>query len=310
MYLPRLSEFVRSVSALGKKQKKPLTRRLIQLYTALLYNAYLKGFAEGQIYTGPLKNACVPGLNCYSCPGAVSACPLGSLQNAISASADRPAFYVVGILLLFGMFLGRVVCGFLCPFGLVQELLYKIPVKKLKKNKITKKLTWLKYVILIVFVVVIPVIYAFRKLPLPAFCKFICPAGTLEGAVMLMLHPDNAELRAMAGGLFWWKFAVLLAVLISCVFIFRSFCRFLCPLGAIYSLFSKIALLGVRVDMNRCNECGACVKTCLMDIRKVGDCECIQCGDCIDICPEKAITFKAGKLVLRGPETDRKEERS
>lgn len=310
MFLPRLSEYVRSVSVLGKKQKKSLTRRLIQLYTALLYNAYLKGFAEGQIYTGPLKNACVPGLNCYSCPGAVSACPLGSLQNAISASADRPAFYVVGILLLFGMFLGRVVCGFLCPFGLIQELLYKIPVKKLKKNKITIKLTWLKYVILIVFVVVIPVIYAFRKLPLPAFCKFICPAGTLEGAVMLMLHPDNAELRAMAGGLFWWKFAVLLAVLISCVFIFRSFCRFLCPLGAIYSLFSKIALLGVRVDMNRCNECGACVKTCLMDIRKVGDSECIQCGDCIDICPEKAITFKAGKLVLRDPEIDRKEERS
>ncbi len=308
MFLPRLSEYVRSVSVLGKKQKKSLTRRLIQLYTALLYNAYLKGFAEGQIYTGPLKNACVPGLNCYSCPGAVSACPLGSLQNAISASADRPAFYVVGILLLFGMFLGRVVCGFLCPFGLIQELLYKIPVKKLKKNKITIKLTWLKYVILIVFVVVIPVVYAFRKLPLPAFCKFICPAGTLEGAVMLMLHPDNAELRAMAGGLFWWKLAVLLAVLISCVFIFRSFCRFLCPLGAIYSLFSKIALLGVRVDMNRCNECGACVKTCLMDIRKVGDSECIQCGDCIDICPEKAITFKAGKLVLRGPEIDRKEE--
>jgi polyferredoxin len=232
------------------------------------------------------------------------------LQNAISASADRPAFYVVGILLLFGMFLGRVVCGFLCPFGLIQELLYKIPVKKLKKNKITIKLIWLKYVILIVFVVVIPVIYAFRKLPLPAFCKFICPAGTLEGAVMLMLHPDNAELSAMVGGLFWWKFAVLLAVLISCVFIFRSFCRFLCPLGAIYSLFSKIALLGVRVDMNRCNACGACVKTCLMDIRKVGDSECIQCGDCIDICPEKAITFKAGKLVLRGPEIDRKEERS
>lgn len=295
---------------MDKKQRKPLTRRLIQVYTALLYNAYIKGFAEGEIYTGVLKNACVPGLNCYSCPGAISACPLGSLQNAISASADRPAFYVVGIILLFGMFLGRVICGFLCPFGLIQELLYKIPVKKLKKNKITQKLTFIKYVILSIFVVVIPLFFGLRKQPLPAFCKYICPAGTLEGALMLMLHPDNADLRSLTGGIFYWKLAVLIAMVISCVFIFRAFCRFICPLGAIYSLFSKFALLGVRVDMNRCNNCGACVKTCQMDIKRVGDRECIQCGECIDVCPEKAITFKAGKLVLRGPDIAHKEAES
>ena len=295
---------------MDKKQRKPLTRRLIQVYTALLYNAYIKGFAEGEIYTGVLKNACVPGLNCYSCPGAISACPLGSLQNAISASADRPAFYVVGIILLFGMFLGRVICGFLCPFGLIQELLHKVPVKKLKKNKITQKLTWIKYVILGIFVVVIPLFFGLRKQPLPAFCKYTCPAGTLEGALMLMLHPDNADLRSLTGGIFYWKLAVLIAMVISCVFIFRAFCRFICPLGAIYSLFSKIALLGVRVDMNKCNNCGACVKTCQMDIKRVGDRECIQCGECIDVCPEKAITFKAGKLVLRGPDIAHKEAES
>ena len=295
---------------MDKKQRKPLTRRLIQVYTALLYNAYIQGFAEGEIYTGVLKNACVPGLNCYSCPGAISACPLGSLQNAISASADRPAFYVIGIILLFGMFLGRVICGFLCPFGLIQELLHKVPVKKLKKNKITQKLTWIKYVILGIFVVVIPLFFGLRKQPLPAFCKYICPAGTLEGALMLMIHPDNADIRALAGGLFCLKLAVLIAMVISCVFIFRAFCRFICPLGAIYSLFSKIALLGVRVDMNRCNNCGACVKTCQMDIKRVGDRECIQCGECIDVCPEKAITFKAGKLVLRGPDIAHKEAES
>ena len=295
---------------MDKKQRKPLTRRLIQVYTALLYNAYIKGFAEGEIYTGVLKNACVPGLNCYSCPGAISACPLGSLQNAISASADRPAFYVIGIILLFGMFLGRVICGFLCPFGLIQELLHKVPVKKLKKNKITQKLTCIKYVILGIFVVMIPLFFGLRKQPLPAFCKYICPAGTLEGALMLMLHPDNADLRSLTGGIFYWKLAVLIAMVISCVFIFRAFCRFICPLGAIYSLFSKIALLGVRVDMNKCNNCGACVKTCQMDIKRVGDRECIQCGECIDVCPEKAITFKAGKLVLRGPDIAHKEAES
>lgn len=286
-----------------------MTRRLIQLYSALLYNAHLKGFAEGQIYTGPLKNVCVPGLNCYSCPGAVGACPLGSLQNAVAASADRPAFYVVGLLLLFGLLLGRVICGFLCPFGLLQELLHKIPTRKVKKSPLTRKLSWAKYGILLVFALAIPAWFALRKLPLPGFCKFICPAGTLEGAVMLLLHPANDALRAMTGGLFWWKFSLMLLILTACVFVFRAFCRFLCPLGALYSLLSRLALLGVKVDGERCVDCGACLRVCPMDIRSVGDRECVHCGTCIDVCPTKAISFRAGKIVLRGPELGEGRER-
>ena len=278
-----------------------MTRRLVQLYSALLYNAHLKGFAEGQIYTGPLKAVCVPGLNCYSCPGAAFACPLGSLQNAVAASADRPAFYVVGLLLLFGLLLGRVICGFLCPFGLIQELLHKIPTKKLKKSPLTRKLSWLKYAILIVFALAIPAWFALRHLPLPGFCKYICPAGTLEGALMLLLHPANTALREMTGGLFWWKFTLMVLILGACVFVFRAFCRFLCPLGALYSLLSRLALLGVRVDQERCVDCGACVRSCPMDIRSVGDRECVHCGNCIEVCPTKAISFRAGKIVLRGP---------
>ena len=151
-------------------RKKPMTRRLIQLYSALLYNAHLKGFAEGRIYTGPLKNLCVPGLNCYSCPGAVASCPLGALQNAVAASADRPAFYVVGVLLLFSLLLGRVICGFLCPFGLLQELLHRIPTKKVQKSPLTRGLSRLKYAVLLLFVLGIPAWFAFRGLPLPACC--------------------------------------------------------------------------------------------------------------------------------------------
>ena len=266
---------------------------------------------EGKIYTGPVKNVCVPGLNCYSCPGAVGACPLGALQNAAASTGARAGTYVLGILMLFGIILGRMVCGWLCPMGLIQELLHRIPTPKIRKSRVTAVLSLLKYVILAVFVLVLPLWYGLRhNLPLPAFCKYICPAGTLEGALMLMLHPDNADLRSLTGGIFYWKLAVLIAMVISCVFIFRAFCRFICPLGAIYSLFSKIALLGVRVDMNKCNNCGACVKTCQMDIKRVGDRECIQCGECIDVCPEKAITFKAGKLVLRGPDIAHKEAES
>ena len=279
-----------------------MTRRLIQLYAALLYNAHLKGFATGKIYTGPVKKLCVPGLNCYSCPGAVGACPLGSLQNAVAASADRPAFYVVGLLLLFGLLLGRVICGFLCPFGLIQELIYKLPTKKLKKNRLTRRLSWLKYGILAAFAIGIPAWFAFRRVPLPGFCKFICPAGTLEGAVLLLLHPANDALRALTGPLFAWKLSLLAGILCACVFLYRAFCRFLCPLGALYSLMSRLALLGVRVDPARCTDCGACVRVCKLDIRAVGDRECVHCGDCIGVCPAGAISFRAGKLVLRGPD--------
>lgn len=287
---------------MDKKIKRPGTRRLIQLYAALLYNAHLKGFAMGKIYTGPLKKLCVPGLNCYSCPGAIGACPLGSLQNAVAASADRPAFYVVGLLLLFGLLLGRVICGFLCPFGLLQELLHKIPTKKIKKNRLTRRLSWLKYGILAVFAIGIPAWFALRRVPLPGFCKYICPAGTLEGAAMLLLHPANDALRALTGTLFWWKLSVLVLVLSACVFLYRAFCRFLCPLGALYGLMAKLALLGVRLDPARCTDCGACVRVCKLDIRAVGDRECVHCGDCIGVCPTGAISFRAGKLVLRGPD--------
>ena len=285
---------------MGKRIRKPLTRRLVQLYAALLYNAHLRGFAEGKIYTGPLKSVCVPGLNCYSCPGAIAACPLGALQNAVAASADRPAFYAVGLLLLFGLLLGRVICGFLCPFGLIQELLHKIPTKKLKKSRITRALSRVKYGMLAVFALGIPAWSAFRDAPLPAFCKYVCPAGTLEGAAALLLHPANGELRDMAGGLFWWKLAVMAAVLIACVFVFRAFCRFLCPLGALYGLLAKLALLGVKEDASRCIDCGACVRVCKTDIRTVGDAECVHCGECIGVCPTKAISFKAGNIVLQG----------
>lgn len=292
------------------RRHKPSTRRWIQLYTAGLYNAHIKGFAEGDIYTGPLKSVCVPGLNCYSCPGAIGACPLGALQNAVASSADRPAFYAVGLLLLFGLLLGRVICGFLCPFGLIQELLHKIPTKKLKKSPLTRKLSRLKYAILAVFALLIPALYAVRRMPLPAFCKFICPAGTLEGAMALLLHPANGDLRALVGSLFWLKLAVMLAILTACVFVFRAFCRFVCPLGALYGLLSKLALLGIKVDGARCTDCGACVKVCPTDIKTVGDSECVHCGRCMAVCREKAISFRAGKIVLRGPELPEREVRS
>lgn len=277
---------------------KPSKRKVIQLYTALLYNANLKGFIKGEIFTGSSKGMCVPGLNCYSCPGAVGACPLGSLQGAISNSNKSLPFYVFGIIMLYGLIFGRTVCGWLCPVGFVQELLFKIRSKKLGKSKYTRLLSYLKYVLLVIFVFIIPFAYSKSNLPVPGFCKYICPAGIFEGAFFLLGHQDNVNFFTMLGPLFTWKFFIFALLFVACIFIYRCFCRFICPLGAIYGFFNKYSLLGVKVDDNACINCGKCVKECKMDIRVVGDHECIQCGECISVCPTKAIVWKGNKFIL------------
>ena len=120
----------------------PTKRRLIQLYSALLFNSYLKGYITGDIFKGLSKNVCTPGLNCYSCPGAVTSCPLGALQNSFSASGKTAPYYMVGIIMLYGLIFGRWICGWLCPFGLVQDLLHKIKTPKIKKNRLTRVLCY------------------------------------------------------------------------------------------------------------------------------------------------------------------------
>ncbi|MCR4818776.1 MAG: redoxin family protein [Fretibacterium sp.] len=276
-------------------------RRLMQLYSALLYNAHLKGFIEGNIYEGGTKFACVPGLNCYSCPGAIGACPLGSLQNALGSAGHRAGWYVIGILMLYGVLLGRTVCGWLCPVGFVQELLYKIPTLKIAKSRFTRLFSYVKYLILTVFTILIPLWYGlWHDIPMPGFCKFICPAGTLEGAVGLLSNPVNAGMFSMLGALFTGKFIIMLAIGLACVLCYRSFCRFLCPLGALYGLFNHFNVIGVKVDSNLCNHCGKCVQSCHMDVRCVGDSECISCGECVEVCPQKAVAFSLGRGVRVG----------
>lgn len=278
---------------------KPSKRRLIQVYAALLYNANIKGFITGNIYKSETtKYMCVPGLNCYSCPGAVGACPLGSFQNALAGSKTRTPYYVLGIIGLFGLALARTICGFLCPVGLGQELLYKIRTPKLKKNRVTRVLSYFKYVLLVVLVVALPLMYAFQDIALPAFCKYICPAGTFGGAIGLLVNPTNVNLFADLAGQFTWKFSLLVVFIVGSIFIFRFFCRFFCPLGAIYGFFNRISLIGVKLERDNCIDCGKCVAVCKMDIKKVGDHECINCGECIAVCPTKAITWKGSKIFL------------
>ena len=277
-------------------------RGWIQAGAVLLTNLHLPNFIKGGIYQGKGKTVCVPGLNCYSCPAASGACPIGAFQAVAGSSKFRFSCYITGFLILLGVLLGRLICGFLCPFGWFQELLHRIPTRKLSTKKL-RPMTYLKYVILLVMVVLLPA-FAVNDVGMgdPFFCKYICPQGVLEGAIPLALV--NSGIRAALGGLFTWKLCILLAVAVLSVLFYRPFCKWLCPLGAFYALFNKVSLLQMKVDANACISCGKCVKVCSMDVdvTKTPDhAECIRCGKCVLACPTGAVRFRYG--FGDGPET-------
>lgn len=301
------------------------TKLLIQTMWFALTNSFMIGWIKGTIYQGPIKYMCVPGMNCYSCPGAFGSCPIGALQaildefdwkksyvsqsgTYVQAPLYWVAVYVIGILMVIGALCGRLVCGLLCPFGWVQDLLYKIPVKKIKLPRgeasinraahpgfvrfllgLDRYLRYAKYAFLIVMVIFLPLMVKAN----PWFCKYVCPSGMLLGGIPLMSMDKG--LADAAGTLTVLKCSILTFIVVLSVFLYRPFCRYICPLGAIYSLFNKVSLYRYGIDdtaCNRCKGCSACAKVCPMGVDPVKDPnspECIRCGTCAASCPQKAI---------------------
>jgi polyferredoxin len=277
----------------GVKKQKAI-RKAIQSVWGILTNGYIPGFLKGTIYQGPLKRFCVPGMNCYSCPGALGACPIGAMQSVFDARRRKFAFYVVGFLATIGLLVGRFICGWLCLFGLIEELLYMIPTPKIKvPEKLDKVLRYTKYVVLLVLVFLLPFFYRSSVgAGDPFFCKYLCPVGTLEGGIPLVLLASG--MREAIGALFRWKFAILIICILSSVFIYRPFCKYLCPLGAFYALFQKVSILRLHFDSNACVNCGACSRVCKMNVnpaKNANSAECIRCGECVKACPKKALSF-------------------
>lgn len=267
---------------------KKKIRLIIQSVAALIQNANFKGFFEGKIYDGKAKSVCVPGLNCYSCPGALGSCPIGSLQNTLSGYKFKIPYYVVGLILFFGALVGRLICGFLCPFGLLQDLLHKIPFPvKVKKFKADKYLRIIKYVVLIVMVIVLPICVKLT----PFFCKYLCPSGTVSG---ILLALSDTSLFQVFGKLFAWKVTLLAIIVLASVIIARPFCKYLCPLGAIYGPLNKVSLFHMSCDSSKCISCGKCSAVCDMCVdpsKKPDSTECIRCLQCVSECPTKALSF-------------------
>ncbi len=268
-------------------------RLIVQLIFTILTNGYTYGYLNGKIYQGALKYACVPGLNCYSCPGAVASCPIGALQALLNRQGFQIPFGMLGFFFLVGSLLGRFVCGWLCPFGLVQDLLHKIPVfRKRKRLPLHHILKFGKYAVLLLFVCIGSVFLFGGFAKVPAFCKYICPSGTLFGAIPLLAA--NKLLRSQAGGLFFWKLGILLFLLLLSVTVYRPFCQYLCPLGAIYGLFNRFSLVQIHWEEQQCTSCGACEKACpvALSVREISRSpECIRCGRCIEACPGGCLSF-------------------
>jgi ferredoxin-type protein NapH len=271
-----------------------MKRRIWQIVSAVLHNAYLPGFFGLSLYQGFLKGYCTPTLNCFACPGAVTSCPIGALQHF--AIGRQFPFFVVGFMGIVGAGVGRMTCGWLCPFGFLQDMMKKI------SGRVMRLPRWmgnLKYVSLGVLAVLLPL-----TLQDMWFSK-LCPAGGIEGAIPWTLGgigPQSAagfDVVSLIGGIFWTKMFILGSFLVAMVFIKRPFCRTMCPVGAIFSLFNRMSFVRMRVDTTACNSCGVCRRMCPVDIQphlEIDSPECIKCLECTR-CPEDAI--QAG-LVLGG----------
>jgi ferredoxin len=277
---------------------KPRRKRVwYQAFGALAINAWLPNWLSGQIFQGKAKGVCVPVLNCYSCPSALGACPIGSMQTFfgglrfnLSVAEKKFGLYVIGLLGTVGSVIGRMPCGWLCPFGLLQELMHKLPTPKLR---VPRFFSYFRYVFLAVLVVALPLLIVDQMgFGQTWFCKWVCPAGTLEAGIPLVLL--NEGLRGLVGFMYFWKIALLVLFLGWMTVSKRPFCRAVCPLGAILGLFNKGSFFRMAVDDEKCTRCDKCRKDCPVDIKiyeSANSPDCVRCLKCVDSCKFGAISY-------------------
>jgi ferredoxin-type protein NapH len=257
--------------------------RIGQIIASIITLGHAPAIWTGNIYQGSLKSACVPILNCWGCPLSLFSCPIGGLQHFLNLHLFP--FYIIGFFGVIGMIVGRMVCGWLCPFGLLQDILQKIKTIKLR---LPYWMTYIKYGVLIIVAGFI----AWFTME-PWFCK-LCPAGIIEAGIPLVLADKTGDIRALVGWLFWTKIAILFLIVIFSILIKRFFCRVFCPIGAIYSLFNRFSLVHLRIDKEKCPTCGFCATICPMDINvydNPNQKECIRCLECVKKCPSVAVSL-------------------
>ncbi|MBF0100849.1 MAG: 4Fe-4S binding protein [Desulfobacterales bacterium] len=251
-------------------------RQFIQVCSAILVNCYVDVVTTKTINTGIQKGICVPFLNCYACPSAVFSCPIGTLQHFFAIRVFP--FYTISLIFIVGLLTGRMSCGWLCPFGFLQDLLYRIPSRKWKLPYFFR---YAKYGILVLFVIALPYYTG------DSWFSKVCPAGTLTAGIPWVLwNPVSASGQPILpdgpGVLFYFSLCLLILFLIGFVFSQRPFCKAICPLGALLSFFNGVSLIHIRVP-KKCEGCTLCRDLCPMDLNvllEVNSGECIRCLEC------------------------------
>ena len=226
-----------------------------------------------------------------------SSCYYLSHLNELFELPIKSFLIFMGSTIGFTLLLGRAICGFLCPMGLIQDIMDKIRQKTkvegiAMNEKMYGALTPIKWCMVLIFV---GLCFAGGN-----FCNF-CPAVAV-----------SPILAGISTSLYVSGFLMIL-VLMGGFFKRRLFCT-VCPLGYLMGLFHKISLFRIKKDCQACTECGACYEACPMGIKiiytergkaDVTDANCIMCGECVRCCPENnalSVTFAGAKIYTSSRE--------
>ena len=216
-----------------------------------------------------------PGLHCYACPWAITICPIGLAQNLI-IFGTVPYFWI-GMIVAYGLAAGRGFCGWFCPFGTLNDLL------SFRKVKILNAASYSK------FIVLAGTLLAAWIFADTIFCK-LCPVASIEASIpYLIMGVANVNQP------FLLHMGILAGVLVGMVLVARFWCRYLCPMGALLSLFNRVSFLKLKLDKTRRSGCAVCSTACPMGIEphyQYDNHNCIKCGRCVDSCHLGALSME------------------
>ncbi|HEY4675036.1 MAG TPA: 4Fe-4S binding protein [Candidatus Bathyarchaeia archaeon] len=294
-------------------------RRIVQFLSFIFFSAII--FNLGVL---PLM---VPVLWTWGLPQNTVGDSFTAIQLMLGGGNTNVVFpwLAVASFLIVGIFIGKSLCGWVCPFGFVQDLIGYVRRKQTDLSPRTHEtMLYVKYAIL-ALVLLISVTFAASKLlgvsgtyegalGIFAYAPFtaISPSETLFATLpRMVLNFRNALVQNQAVDilsgigslppLFWAQIVIMGAVLVFAAYVPRSWCRYLCPHGAIMGVMNRFSFIGLKREPFKCTrgECRVCVEVCptrvkILDLpwEKFSDPDCIYCLKCVDACENKAIKLK------------------